>query len=131
VNLYAFVDHHGSNGISNLFIDALCIAQNNVVENNHRVQLMNDIFTNAAKVIVWLGPSANRSDELLDMIRGFGPFALQDSTRGDYITGPHSDFDVQLRLAGKVETIVPQTRELCRRKYWTRAWIVQGIVLAR
>ncbi|KIW29219.1 uncharacterized protein PV07_05046 [Cladophialophora immunda] len=130
-NLYTFLDLHGLNGISNLFIDALCIAQNNIDEKNHQVQLMKDIFTNAAKVIVWLGPSADRSDELFDMISELGPFEVQDGIRGNYISGPQSNFDVQLRLACKADAIGSQTSKLCLRKYWTRAWIVQEIVLAR
>ncbi|KIW32048.1 uncharacterized protein PV07_03623 [Cladophialophora immunda] len=34
-NLYTFLDLHSLNGISNLFIDALYIAQNNIDEKNY------------------------------------------------------------------------------------------------
>jgi Heterokaryon incompatibility protein (HET) len=44
-----------------LWIDALCINQADVFERNHQVQLMRSIFSNATKVIAWLGPASNSS----------------------------------------------------------------------
>lgn len=38
-----------------MWIDAISINQNDVNERNHQVQLMRDIYWNAARVIVWLG----------------------------------------------------------------------------
>lgn len=38
-----------------LWIDQICIDQGNDQERNHQVQLMGDIYANAAKVVVWLG----------------------------------------------------------------------------
>ncbi|CAO2653524.1 Nn.00g029350.m01.CDS01 [Neocucurbitaria sp. VM-36] len=38
-----------------LWIDALCIDQNNTTERNHQVQQMGNIFTKAKTVLAWLG----------------------------------------------------------------------------
>ncbi|ORY07549.1 heterokaryon incompatibility, partial [Clohesyomyces aquaticus] len=38
-----------------LWIDALCIDQDNNDERNHEVQLMGTIYTQALEVYVWLG----------------------------------------------------------------------------
>lgn len=40
-----------------LWVDSICINQNNVVERGHQVGLMRDIYSNAVGVIVWLGGS--------------------------------------------------------------------------
>ncbi|KAF3013695.1 hypothetical protein E8E14_002094 [Neopestalotiopsis sp. 37M] len=38
-----------------LWVDALCIDQNNMNEKNHQVDLMTDIYSKASRVLVWLG----------------------------------------------------------------------------
>ncbi|EMC99613.1 hypothetical protein BAUCODRAFT_40396, partial [Baudoinia panamericana UAMH 10762] len=38
-----------------LWIDQICICQERIKERNQQVSMMGDIFTNARKVIVWLG----------------------------------------------------------------------------
>ena len=40
-----------------LWIDQLCINQIDVQERNQQVSLMGDVFSNATRVIVWLGPA--------------------------------------------------------------------------
>ncbi|KAH7418491.1 heterokaryon incompatibility protein-domain-containing protein [Cadophora sp. MPI-SDFR-AT-0126] len=40
-----------------LWIDAICIDQTNAEEASQQVQIMGQIYQNAAKVLVWLGPS--------------------------------------------------------------------------
>ena len=45
-----------------LWIDAICINQDDNVERCHQVQAMGDIYMNAVKVIVWLGESDADSD---------------------------------------------------------------------
>lgn len=42
--------------VRTLWIDALSINQDNFRERNHQIQLMGQIYSRAAKVIVWLGP---------------------------------------------------------------------------
>ncbi|KAH6706499.1 heterokaryon incompatibility protein-domain-containing protein [Leptodontidium sp. MPI-SDFR-AT-0119] len=38
-----------------LFVDAICINQSSTEEKNHQVAAMGDIYTNAQKVICWIG----------------------------------------------------------------------------
>jgi hypothetical protein len=45
-----------------LWIDALCIDQENVIERNHQVQQMGEIFSRASNVLAWLG--SNRTIEI-------------------------------------------------------------------
>lgn len=45
-----------------LWIDAICINQDDVLERNHQVQHMGRIYSRAAMVLVWLGPASEDSD---------------------------------------------------------------------
>ncbi|XPS95616.1 hypothetical protein M3J09_004901 [Ascochyta lentis] len=43
-----------------LWIDALCINQQDLEERSHQVQLMSTVYTQAADVLKWLGPDKNK-----------------------------------------------------------------------
>jgi hypothetical protein len=51
-----------------LWIDALCIDQNNTVERSEQVQLMVRIYSSAERVICWLGPEADDSSLALETL---------------------------------------------------------------
>ena len=39
-----------------LWVDTLCINQNEVIEKNHQLPLMGEIYSKTSQIIVWLGP---------------------------------------------------------------------------
>jgi len=49
-----------------IWIDSLCINQADDAEKNVQVPLMRDIYSGAAKVIVWLGPSNPLVEKAID-----------------------------------------------------------------
>ena len=51
-----------------MWIDAICINQNNLEERAEQVQLMAKIYGRANRVIVWLGEAADDSDEALHQV---------------------------------------------------------------
>ncbi|KAI4173796.1 MAG: hypothetical protein LQ346_008354 [Caloplaca aetnensis] len=59
-----------------LWIDAICVNQQNLEERGHQVQRMADIYRNAKQVIAWLGPEGDNSAlamETLDSVVGLQP----------------------------------------------------------
>jgi hypothetical protein len=50
---------------ANLWIDAICIDQDSTDEKNHQVAQMGKIYTNAEKVIMWLGSSHGKASKRL------------------------------------------------------------------
>jgi hypothetical protein len=56
------------------WIDALCINQIDIIERNTQVSIMNNIYRDAEKVFVWLGP--DKKGETL-LVREFLRFLLQ------------------------------------------------------
>ncbi len=54
-----------------LWVDAVCINQDDVVEKNHQVHLMKDIYGGATRVLVWLGEERHDTRavwELFDLL---------------------------------------------------------------
>lgn len=52
-----------------LWIDAICINQEDDDEKGQQVQSMAKIYAKASRVIVWLGEAAEDSDQALEEIR--------------------------------------------------------------
>ncbi|KAF1830815.1 HET-domain-containing protein, partial [Decorospora gaudefroyi] len=94
-----------------LWIDALCIDQENRMERNHQVQQMGKIFWGADLVICWLG----RNPEFESVLAA--PWYRQNALA----VTPRTS---QLTLPGKYVAF-------CWAKYWSRAWVTQEVALAR
>lgn len=84
------------------WVDALCINQPDNYETVFQLRLMGLIFSKATKVIAWLGPAANDSDNAMQALA-----TMQFSDRN--------------RLA---------ITHLLQRPYWERAWIIQELARA-
>ncbi|KAH8742386.1 heterokaryon incompatibility protein-domain-containing protein [Hyaloscypha finlandica] len=102
-----------------LWIDALCIDQQNVDERNHQVRHMSAIYSSAHRVLVWLGQG---TDQGADALRTIASINLE-LERYDH-SHPNS-----VRHSAQVPW--DHIRHMCRNSYWTRLWIVQEIGLAR
>ncbi len=47
-----------------IWVDAICIAQDQGSENHDQIRLMGDIYQRAVQVVAWLGPVSDRSLEV-------------------------------------------------------------------
>lgn len=158
-NLWQFLDTfrevHENDSL--LWIDQLAIDQLNVLERNHQVRLMGDIFGNAFQVISWLGwpesahtPDKNALQRHKEMRRGptHEWMACLSWQACSLLTCPICE--AHPTLHGNTPSICPicerrfenpspgarlsARRPLCdpfRNPYWTRLWIAQEIVLAK
>lgn len=52
-----------------IWVDSICIDQDNHSERNHQVQMMSRIYTRADRVCVWLGTADNDTDAAIDFIK--------------------------------------------------------------
>jgi hypothetical protein len=113
-----------------LWIDALCINQNDTMERNHQVACMGDIYRNASRVIVWIGRERLDEDGHDDALIAIS--FLEDTKRrslAEFIPGCNSKRQSQLLQKGYGRAW-QAVLNLCRRQYWTRLWIIQEVVLA-
>ncbi|PMD43910.1 HET-domain-containing protein [Hyaloscypha variabilis F] len=64
-----------------LWVDAICINQNDINERGHQVGMMRDIYSQAPRVLVWLGEaSKDLGTPLSYMVDSISPSALEAAT---------------------------------------------------
>lgn len=129
-----------STSIVALWIDQLCINQNNMVEKSSQVQLMKAIYEGAKDVIVWLGPAVDESDHLIGILTKIGTKA---SEAGIFqpnmsVTERTKAFGVSYSELTKLNSLGPDftipmesLRSFLDRPWWTRIWVVQELSVAR
>ncbi|QSZ34409.1 hypothetical protein DSL72_006001 [Monilinia vaccinii-corymbosi] len=96
-----------SNSPRTLWVDALCINQDDLDERAAQVALMRRVYSDATTVLIWLGPEADGSEEAMRSIERFD--------KGYWRT---YDFQTQFM-------------EILFRPWFTRIWTVQEFVMAR
>jgi Heterokaryon incompatibility protein (HET) len=99
-----------------LWIDAICINQEYLLEKNHQVEMMSDIYGKADKVCVWLGVGDDSSKAALKFIKN-EVLQLQN-------------FD-DLCKSEKASAKWGALLDLMQRPWFSRRWVVQEIALAR
>lgn len=117
-----------------LWVDAICIDQNNVEEKNHQVGSMGQIYANCSQVIVWLGEKDGESDATLEFIN---LMSGEISRSWHFMPGIWAIWDHPLNtslLANLFNSsTASQWMAVCRllqRPWWRRAWIFQEFVRA-
>jgi hypothetical protein len=112
-NLFEFLEvlRTKTGMLPKLWIDALCIDQQDNLERNHQVAQMGQIFFQAQKVFIWLGQ--------MPSIRG-----VLQSLKTNWQTGTYDDLNI-VRSSNELRT------HLYENEYWNRAWVTQEILLAR
>jgi len=126
------------------WMDALCIQQSEVDERNHQVRLMSSIYSEASKVLIWLGKEGDDSDIAMDVLEIQDSVKWVNSTFSPYFSymaedeSDDIDYDaIDTRgIMNKRRQRLSSTEELsvlslCKRKYWSRMWIIQEIMLAK
>lgn len=104
-----------------LWIDAISIDQNNIMERNHQVQMMAEIYSSAVEVYAWLGDIAltfEDAREARSTLRGIAKeleHRLAHSKHNYRSSKQHLQFAVAISKS----------------QYWQRLWVVQEAILAR
>jgi hypothetical protein len=144
---------------TNIWIDAICINQRDDAEKSHQVRQMDRVHDQATKVLMWLGPSAEDSDDAMRTMLSYGREAAEAGIlemRGNELVslprlrnGEEPDetlgFTIRrlLELARRAsDSAVDEARiaerlprvavaRITHRDYFTRVWIKQEITLAK
>lgn len=95
-----------------LWIDAICINQQDLMERNHQVAQMASIYSYATQVLVWLGEATTESGIAMRFLSGFQSM--------------HEELRVKQMHDARFDSLL----KLCKLKYWNRLWIVQEVGLA-
>ncbi|KAK3307765.1 heterokaryon incompatibility protein-domain-containing protein [Chaetomium strumarium] len=107
-----------------LWADQICIDQDNAAEKNMQIPLMNLIYRNAGRVLVWLGydehgVAATAFDFVADLAATFA-----DEERRAAFDRGHSD---SLGRRPESKDVWAPLRTLTGLPWFTRAWVVQEI----
>ncbi|KAI4281776.1 MAG: hypothetical protein L6R38_003431 [Xanthoria sp. 2 TBL-2021] len=117
-----------------LWIDAICVDQQNLEERGHQVLRMPNIYTSAKGVIVWLGPESDDTAIAMNAIQDLGSRITVDWDLQTMAPASESDFDPDSEKSyGAVEPS-PQVwrsiHNLLGRAWFERLWIIQEVCLA-
>ncbi|KAF2625120.1 HET-domain-containing protein, partial [Macroventuria anomochaeta] len=121
-----------------LWIDALCIDQENPKERGHQVRQMASIYERARQVIFWLGTATHKTDRAFSYMREFEKEALKYSCnywepsdeRWQIIW---STVETQLQKEYSLNKVMQRTDydALLNRDWFDRIWIIQEVAKAR
>src|SRR3569833_3981206 len=119
-----------------LWIDAICINQDDIPERDSQVAMMRHIFHNATDVIAWIGEDNGSQDQrAVDFVR-----ALSTRAQGLITQKKGSSKMIDAETAAWIGSITPWAFvgsvwmdfiSLIERPWFSRIWIVQEIVMAR
>lgn len=105
-----------------LWIDALCINQEDLEERGHQIAKMRDIYSNAWTVIAWLGEERSDSGKAIDLVRALSEASAKQNGQ-----------ELEARLLENPAYLGSGSwlalHELMQRPYWFRLWIIQELVL--
>ncbi len=108
-----------------LWIDAICINQEDSVEKTAQVSRMHQIYSNAENVCIWLGVGI--FDPVTNIVEPEATRRVYDFIR-DMLDLQHLDQLVQEEKCGKDWLAFVQ---LMRNRWFSRRWVVQELALAR
>ena len=110
-----------------LWVDAVCINQRNVSERNKQVSLMDQIYTRATHVVVWLGQCSESRELAIDAIEKFGSNKdlhwIPQAASGALSPDSHNADSQQDHFTHLTFFLTDP--------WWKRVWTLQEFVLAR
>ncbi|KAF5713700.1 het domain-containing protein [Fusarium globosum] len=118
-----------------LWIDRICINQDDPLERNRQVQLMGSIFSMAKRTLIWLGTDFDGCSDAWDLVdQVFNVFNdeypntrfLADLPFRMYSEERH----VTYGLPALESTLWKQLHRLLQRPWFTRVWVIQEVVLS-
>ena len=101
-----------------LWIDAICINQDNLEERTAQLKLMGMIYQKASSVRVWLGSADDGDNDAVSILKSMA------STQGVQDTLGYSKPD------GK-RNRMDQVQRFFARSWWERLWVVQEVALGQ
>jgi hypothetical protein len=115
-----------------LWIDALCINQSDIMERNHQVAQMARIYSQAWKVIAWIGRDFTHQETFAVNEGATAVPFLQELNSGSIHQYPYMEWNDRRKgyVRGRHTNKWDALKLFFRRKYWSRLWIVQEILLA-
>ncbi|KAK7967982.1 uncharacterized protein PG986_002259 [Apiospora aurea] len=121
-----------------LWVDAICINQEDVAERNAQVPIMDSIYRNARRTVIWLGPETKKTQRIFDMLETLAQdskTAAPDPSFREQETLPLTL--MQYHKAPRVKSSVVEQYggeeniwRVLKATWWFRSWTLQEILLS-
>ncbi|KAF2475914.1 HET-domain-containing protein [Lindgomyces ingoldianus] len=122
-NLYLALIHLRQREVTMLWVDALCINQDDLAERARQVAQMKEVYCRAAIVHIWLGESNELSERAFDELHGL-------SEHLDYDAAVPSRFFDEVAMNGHHQRW-RAISEILYRPWFRRVWVIQEALSAR
>jgi hypothetical protein len=97
-----------------LWVDAICINQEDLEERSNQVKLMRDIYSRASKVLLWLGNNEELVSKVAEVIRGTSPYM-------DMVSRLERNY-----LEEWADVVLP----IFDQAWFQRVWVIQEVVFS-
>jgi hypothetical protein len=133
VNLYSALKRLRKTSISRmLWVDAICINQEDVQERNEQVPLMRDIYEGCINVLVWLGEHNALTKEGFKIVRRmtskYSPKIMQSKSPKEFWD---HEFNREHKLPWPTSHQWVCVYKIFQRDYFSRMWVIQEVVVSR
>ncbi|KEY75047.1 hypothetical protein S7711_09654 [Stachybotrys chartarum IBT 7711] len=124
------------NRVTWVWIDKICINQDDLSERSKQVQMMNSIYSQAVRTLIWLGPDCDGCsaawrliDQIYDTFRRENPCAkfVADIPFRMYSDQNHTASG----LPGWDDELWRHLRRLFELPWFTRTWVIQEVAFSR
>jgi Heterokaryon incompatibility protein (HET) len=108
-----------------IWIDAICINQDDDNEKNHQIPLMGKIYSNATQVLVWLGTNSEQGNEAFTSIP-----VITDGlkhARLDKNTTSYPQQSSYFGIPSRTSPVWPHIGEIFTRSWFHRLWVMQEV----
>jgi len=114
-----------------LWIDAICVDQQNPKERGHQVKRMADIYSKAVKVLIWLGPELDDSSRAMDCLNYIASKVHVDFTTSSMSPATNETHWADQGVAPALNEVdVVAVFHFIQRSWFERLWIWQEVLLA-
>jgi hypothetical protein len=135
-NLYSALQQFQVSGIDKpIWIDAICINQQDIPEKEHQIPLMTQIYLGAFKIYVWLGEATKIDEEAFLLLPEIVEI-LENADDKVLHLGQSWKLSVQsvygqIGLPLPALPIWPTIGRIITRPWFRRLWVLQEVLLAR
>ena len=118
------------NASRGLWVDALCIKQDEIADKNCFIPIMHKIYSTAEGTIVWLGEASTDSDDAISILEDAASRAShlasgasqRSMTTADILREAHNETDTKTWKA---------LANFGLRPWWSRVWVMQEIASSK
>lgn len=113
-----------------IWVDAVCINQNDIPERDIQLQMMADVYKKAEMGLSWLGEESDDSSLAFRMIRRWASLGISHMISH---VMPSEEISALLENKLQDEIFMPRSvtalKNMLQRPYWKRVWIQQEVAL--